>query len=106
MSFDHWLVKLLSADTMPREPFGKDTAYWSAGDQAGLMTVAGISRIEFRRTRKLLIDPARAPVILIARGATGAQAAAELPLVRSGKLPLPENAEPAWISESLQDLYG
>jgi len=106
MSFDHWLGKLLPADMQLREPFGNDTAYWSAADQAGLAAVAGISRIEFRRTRQLLIDPARAPVILIARGATDAQAAAELPLVRSGKLPLPENAEPAWISESLQDLYG
>ena len=106
MSFDLWLVKLLPADMQLREPFGNDTAYWSAADQAGLMAVAGVSRIEFRRTRQLLIDPARAPVILIARGATAAQAAAELPLVRSGQLPLPESAEPAWISESLQDLYG
>jgi putative ABC transport system permease protein len=106
MSFDHWLGKLLPADMQLREPFGNDTAYWSAADQAGLAAVAGVSRIEFRRTRQLLLDPARAPVILIARGATAAQAAAELPLVRSGKLPLPENAEPAWISESLQDLYG
>jgi putative ABC transport system permease protein len=106
MSFDLWLVKLLPADMQLREPFGNDTAYWSAADQAELMAVAGVSRIEFRRTRQLLIDPARAPVILIARGATAAQAAAELPLVRSGQLPLPENAEPAWISESLQDLYG
>jgi putative ABC transport system permease protein len=45
-------------------------------------------------------------VILIARGATAAQAADELPLVRSDERPLPSNAEPAWISEALQDLYG
>jgi putative ABC transport system permease protein len=29
-----------------------------------------------------------------------------LPLVRSARLPLPADAEPAWISEALQDLYG
>lgn len=106
MSFDHWLGKLLPADVQLREPLGNDTAYWSAADQARLASVAGIARIEFRRTRQLLIDPARAPVILIARGASAAQAAAELPLVRSTPLPLPANAEPAWISEALQDLYG
>ncbi|HEY4971255.1 MAG TPA: ABC transporter permease, partial [Steroidobacteraceae bacterium] len=106
MSFDHWLGKLLPADMQLREPLGNDTAYWSAADQARLASVAGIARIEFRRTRLLLIDPARAPVILIARGASAAQAAAELPLVRSTPMPPPANAEPAWISEALQDLYG
>jgi putative ABC transport system permease protein len=106
LSFDHWLGKLLPADMQLREPLGNDTAYWSAADQARLASVAGVARIEFRRTRQLLIDPARAPVILIARGASAAQAAAELPLVRSIPLPLSANAEPAWISEALQDLYG
>jgi putative ABC transport system permease protein len=106
VSFDHWLGKLLPADMQLREPFGSDTAYWSAADQAKLAAVAGISRIEFRRTRQLLLDPARAPVTLIARGATDAQAAEELPLVRSDERPLPPNTEPAWISEALQDLYG
>lgn len=106
VSFDHWLGKLLPADMQLREPFGNDTAYWSAADQARLATADGVSRIEFRRTRQLLLDPARAPVTLIARGATATQAAEELPLVRSLKLPLSSNTEPAWISEALQDLYG
>ena len=106
LSFDHWLGKLLPADMQLREPYGNDTAYWSEIDQASLAAVAGISRIEFRRTRQLLLDPARAPVTLIARGTTTAQAAAALPLVRSAKLPLPADAEPCWISEALQDLYG
>ena len=107
VSFDHWLGKLLPADMQLREPFGNDTAYWSAADQARLAAVAGVSRIEFRRTRQLLLDPARAPVTLIARGASAAQAAAELPLVRSVRAAAAARiAEPAWISEALQDLYG
>jgi putative ABC transport system permease protein len=105
-SFDHWLGKLLPADMQLREPFGSDTAYWSAADQAGLAAAAGVSRIEFRRTRQLLLDPARAPVTLIARGATAAQALEEIPLVQTTRQPLPPNTEPAWISEALQDLYG
>jgi putative ABC transport system permease protein len=106
VSFDRWLGKLLPADMQLREPFGTDTAFWSVADQAKLASVAGISRIEFRRTRQLLLDPVRTPVTLIARGATAAQAASELPLVRTDKRALPSNAEPAWISEALQDLYG
>jgi putative ABC transport system permease protein len=106
ISFDQWLGKLLPADIQLREPLGSDTAYWSAADQAGLAAVAGVSRIEFRRTRPLLLDPARAPVTLIARGVAAAQTAQELPLVRSVPLPLSPPAEPVWISEAVQDLYG
>ena len=106
VSFEHWLDKLLPADMQVRVPFGSDTAYWSLDDQAKLATAAGVSRIEFRRTRQLLLDPERAPVILIARGASAAQTAAELPLVRGDPHSLPTAPPPAWISESLQDLYG
>ena len=120
VSFEHWLVKLLPADMQLREPYGNDTAYWSEADQATLATVAGVSRIEFRRSSQLLLDPKRAPVTLIARGATDAQAAAELPLVQSFKqtpalspsprpaapMPAAPASKPAWISEALADLYG
>jgi putative ABC transport system permease protein len=106
VSFDHWLGKLLPADLQIREPLGNDTAYWSASDQAKLMAAAGVSRVEFRRTRQILLDPARAPVTLIARGGSAAEAADELPLLRTGSRPVPSNEQPAWISEALQDLYG
>jgi putative ABC transport system permease protein len=106
VSFDHWLTKLLPADMQLREPFGNDTAFWSPDDQAKLQAVPGVSRLEFRRTRQLLLDPARAAVTLIARGASDAQAAAQLPLVQSAPLSLEKKPPPAWISEALQDVYG
>jgi putative ABC transport system permease protein len=105
VSFDQWLGKLLPADLQLREPFGNDTAFWSSVDQANLAATPGVSRAEFRRTRQLLLDPKRAPVTLIARGATEAQTAAELPLVQSAPALRPQN-QSAWISEGLQDLYG
>ncbi len=83
MSFDHWLGKLLPADLQLREPFGNDTAYWPPGEQAAVAAIRGVARAEFRRTRPLLMDPARPPITLIARRATPAEAAAELPLMRS-----------------------
>jgi putative ABC transport system permease protein len=105
LSFDEWLGKLLPADLQLREPFGNDTAFWSKNDQANIEAVPGVSRVEFRRTRQLLLDPARAPVTLIARGADDAQTAAELPLLQVSPQ-LAANSAPAWISEALQDLYG
>jgi putative ABC transport system permease protein len=105
VSFDHWLGKLLPADLQLREPFGNDTAFWSSADQAKIAAIPGVSRVEFRSTRQLLLDPKRAPVTLIARGATDAQTAAELPLAQSAPLLHGENPA-AWISEALQDLYG
>ncbi len=105
VSFEHWLGKLLPADLQLRVPFENDTAFWTAGDQAALLHTEGVARAEFRRTRRLLLDPARAPVTLIARGAEPAATAAELPLVSEApQLALPVN--PVWISESVQDLYG
>jgi putative ABC transport system permease protein len=106
ISFDHWLGKLLPADMQLREPFGSDTAFWSQDDQAKLAVVAGVARVEFRRTRQVLLDPRRAPVTLIARGANDGDTAAQLPLIRSIPIAPDGKAPPAWISEALQDLYG
>jgi putative ABC transport system permease protein len=106
LSFERWLDKVLPADIQVREPLGNDTAYWTAADQSAAAATAGVSRAEFRRTRPLLIDPARPPVILIARGATARQTAEQLPLLSSLPVTRLGAGEPAWISEELQDLYG
>ncbi len=106
VSFDQWLGKLLPADLQMREPLGNDTAYWSLADQAKMAAVAGILRIEFRRTRQLLLDAAHPPVTLIARNSTPARVVDELPLVRTLPLPRPGDLKPAWISEAMQDRYG
>ncbi len=106
ISFDHWLTKVLPADLSVRAPLGADTAYLTPADQARLAAVTGIGRIEFRRTSRLLIDPARAPVTLIARDLSPGKIADQLPLLRSWSGPLAADASPAWISEAVEDLYG
>lgn len=108
VSFEHWLGKLLPADLQLREPAGNDTAYWSPADQRKLAAVPGVARFEFRHTQQILLDANRPAITLIARGATAAKAAAELPLLRT-MAPLRGGGDglpPAWISEALQDLYG
>jgi len=106
ISFDQWLGKLLPAEMQLREPFGNDTAFWSKDDQARIGMVAGVARVEFRRSRQVLLDPKRAPVSLISRGADDGDTAAQLPLIRSTRVVPDGKAPPAWISEALQDLYG
>jgi putative ABC transport system permease protein len=106
VSFEDWLGKLLPADLQLREALGNDTAYWSPEDQQAAAALAGVARAEFRRTRPLLLDPARPPVTLIARGSSARQVSEELPLVKSFGGPLPADAPPAWISEAVHDLYG
>jgi putative ABC transport system permease protein len=105
-SFDHWLIKLLPADLQLREPFGNDTASLSVADQAAIAATAGIARVEFRRTRQILLDAVHPPVTLIARDIAPPGDARELPLLRSAPVPLPGNAAPVWISEAVQDLFG
>ena len=104
-SFDRWLGKLLPADIQLREPVGNDTAFLSDGDQARIAAVVGVGRVEFRRTRQLYLDPARAPVTLVARDMPGPPAD-NLPLVQSAPPQLQTGASAAWISEGFQDLYG
>ena len=109
VSFEHWLSKLLPADMQIREPFGNDTAYWSPAEQAKLAALPGIERLTFRRTLQVLIDPARPPITLIARGDDARQTADELPLVAGPPLGVRAThtgEEPAWISEELQDADG
>ncbi len=105
VSFEHWLGKLLPADLQMREPFDNDTAFWSPADQARIAATPGVSRAQFRQARRLLLDPARAPITVIARGSTPADTGAELPLIAS--VPFQSgSAPPVWISESRQDING
>jgi putative ABC transport system permease protein len=106
ISFEHWLGKLIPADLNLRVPLGSDTAYWPADLQARLAAVPGVGRIEFRRTERLMLDAGRPPVTLIVRGSSPRETAEELPLQQRATPAGEEPLEPAWISESLQDLYG
>ncbi len=105
VSFDHWLTKLLPADMQMREPLGNDTAFWSVQDQARLTAVAGVSRIDFRRTRLISLDAVHAAITLIARDFNVNNIADILPLVQSSALPSTK-LPPIWISEAVQDIYG
>ncbi len=106
VSFERWLGQLLPADVEMRVPLGADTARWSPGEQARIAAIAGVARAEFRRTRRIALDPGRPPITLIARRISVQDAGTVLPLVRETRRALPASSPPAWISEGFEDLYG
>ena len=106
ISFEQWLDRLLPADVEMRVPLGADTARWTPGEQARIAAIAGVARAEFRRTRRIALDPRRPPITLIARRISPADAGAVLPLVREDPKALPAAIPPAWVSEGFEDLYG
>ena len=102
-SFDGWLGQVLPADLHMRVAQAADTAYWSEADQAAIAAVPGVSRVEFRRQRTVILAPGREPVQLIARPLREPADIADLPLVGKG-LPVRGGGQ-AWISEAVHDLY-
>jgi putative ABC transport system permease protein len=105
-SFDLWLVKLLPADLQMRISIGSDTGAFSLEQQSRIAALPGVARAEFRRVQQIWLRADRTPVALIARELNPDRAGERLPLVREARQAIPPGAQPAWISESLQDLYG
>jgi putative ABC transport system permease protein len=104
-SFELWLIKLLPADLQLRLPFGSDSSELSLEQQRHIAALAGVARAEFRRVQPLYLRAERAPVSLIARDISPAQAAAVLPLLRTAAGPIPAHDTPVWVSEEFEDLF-
>src|SRR5471032_1159685 len=59
VSLDDWLVRLLPADLYAQSASGGNTASLGPTEQASLQALPGLARIDFLRTRPLVLDPAR-----------------------------------------------
>ncbi|MCU0951842.1 MAG: ABC transporter permease [Burkholderiaceae bacterium] len=111
-SVDDWLGKVLPADVYVRAGaaaggnLGATTASLSARDQATLRGHPQVARVEFSRNVKLLLDPQRASVALIARPVDRSNAAAQLPLTGAGAAWRDGLPPPIWVSEAMVELYG
>ena len=104
-SFDIWLSQVLAADLYVRASPAGTTGRFAAADLAALRSDPQIARAEFSRLQTLTLDPANAPVTLIARPLRQDQAPARLPL-RGPAWPVAAPAVPVWVSEAMVDLYG
>ncbi|MCC6072438.1 FtsX-like permease family protein [Massilia sp. GCM10020059] len=104
VSLDEWLVQLLPANLYVQVGSSNGAGTLGLSEQAAIRSVPGISRIEFQRTRQVLLDPARPPVRLMARPIDPVEPGKTM--VMTGlSLPVPQGAMPVWVSEAMLDLY-
>ncbi len=90
-------VRSAGAQTGDAPAFGPDLV-------RRIAELPGVERVQGTRFVPLLLDPARAPVVLIARPLNG-DAARTLPLV-APPLPVPSGHTAVYASEALADLWG
>jgi len=101
-SLDVWLNRMLPADLYLRAARAGETGFLTPDEQARIAAMPVLARVEFLRSQTLLLDPARPPVILIAR----ANPPELLPMVGATVNPAADQPPPVWVSEVAADLYG
>jgi putative ABC transport system permease protein len=104
-SFDTWLTQVLAADLYARASPAGTTGRFAPADLVRLGADPDVARAQFSHMHALTLDPARAPVMLIARPMPRDAAAARLPLL-GPSVAVAAPAVPVWISEAVVDLYG
>lgn len=108
VSVDDWLSRVLAADLYVRAAPSGNTATFSPEDQKAIAGTSGVGRAEFLRATQLVLDPARPPVVLLARPIDVQDPDKTLPLtddvLEANRIPA--NAVPVWVSEAMVDLYG
>jgi len=105
-SVSDWLDVVLPADLYLRTGSTSalaDTAFLDDAFVQATSRVPGVDRVAPQRVRPLLVDPARPPVVLVARPL--ADPTRELPLVGAA-VRVPAGQLPVFVSEAVVDLYG
>jgi len=110
-SVDAWLGRVLPADIYARagpanNSSGASTAFFSEADQQQVRADPQIARAEFSRQVRIVLDPARAPVSLLARAVDREQPSRTLPLTAATSPWRAPSPPPVWVSEAMVDLYG
>jgi putative ABC transport system permease protein len=101
-SVDDWLGAVLPAELYFRTSQSGETAWIDPELQARVRALPQVERTVFLRSGRIVLDPARPPVALIARDASPLRFP---PVGKSYERR--ENDPPAtWISEAVSDLYG
>src|SRR6185437_6720477 len=103
-SLDDWLRVMLPADLYVRG--GAGSVQFDAGGRRAIAGIEGVAHAEFMRATSIVLDPARPPVMLLARDIEPQTAASRLALIATSAA-LPAGAPPpAWISEAAADMTG
>jgi putative ABC transport system permease protein len=80
-SLEAWLERVLPADLYVRASPSGDTGYLPDALQARIGALPGVRRVDFIREQHVMLDPARPPVVLLARDIDPASPDRLLPLI-------------------------
>ena len=101
VSVDQWLDAVLPADLYFRTTHAGDTGYLEPGFEAQVRALSEVQRVEFLRSGRVLLDPSRPALVLVARD----RAEGAFPVVGERYARAPDDPPLVWISEAVSDLY-
>jgi len=101
-SVNEWLDRVLPADLYFRTTHFGDTSYLEPGMETWVRSLPQVARVDFLRSGRILLDPSRSPVVLVARD----NAEKAFPLVGKRHPLRADDPLPVWVSEAMVDLYG
>ena len=101
-SVDDWLQVVLPADLYFRTTQAGDTGRLEPGFEERVRALPQVARADFLRSGRILLDPTRPPLVLIARE----RAASAFPIVSARYERRPGEPAAVWVSEAVADLYG
>jgi len=104
VSVDQWLLDVLPADLYASSATNGGTAGLTPDEQRLVQALPGIAKADFLRARPLQLDPARPPVLLMARNVDAERPESVLAMA-GPSLPVPPGRMPVWVSEPMADLY-
>jgi putative ABC transport system permease protein len=101
-SVDDWLESVLPAELYFRTTHAGDTSLLDPEFEARVRALPQISRADFLRSGRILLDPTHPPLVLIARD----RAEKAFPVLSERYERRPGDPPAVWISEAVVDLYG
>src|ERR1700694_428724 len=99
-SVDDWLNRVLPAELYFRTSHAGDTGYLEPGFDERVRALPQVARADFLRSGRIILDPSRPPLVLIARDR------AEKAFPKVGPQYTSHDAPVIWVSEAVTDLYG
>ncbi len=106
-SVDRWLGTVLPADLYFRTTHAGESGWIEPEFEARVRALPQVQRAEFLRSSRIVLDPRRPAVSLVARD-VHARSGSPLVFPLAGRAfePAAGDAPPAWISEAVADVYG
>src|SRR5262245_20426096 len=98
-SVDEWLDRVLPAHVYFRTTHSGDTGYLDPAFVEGVRALPQVARVDFLRRGRVLLDPTRPPLGLIARD----RAEKAFPMVGASYDRRPVDPPPIWVSEAVAD---